>query len=128
MKSNQEILEELGKAVITSIYDDGLKYFKQLSSGSTKWGSGREYTDVLSKLTVEDQKVLQKYVAETLSTSIFGFLKIFEEHDEYKLYYEKDGQRVNLVEISEMLKAEPIIENGWMNRFSKENNKDDNDA
>jgi len=31
----------------------------------------------------------------------------------------EDGKQVNLVEISEMLKAEPIIENGWIERFSK---------
>jgi hypothetical protein len=120
MKANDEILDEFGKEVVHNIYDDGLKYFKQLSTGTTKWGTDSEYTNVLNKLSSEDKKTLQKYIADTLSTSIFGFLKIFEERNEYKLYYEKDEQRVNLVEISEMLKAEPIIENGWIKRFSKE--------
>ncbi|HEY9005431.1 MAG TPA: hypothetical protein VIM75_04810 [Ohtaekwangia sp.] len=120
MEANKEILDRFGKEVVHNIYDDGLKYFKQLSTGTAKWGTGSEYTSVLNKLSNEDKKTLQKYIAETLSTSIFGFLKIFEECDEYKLYYEKDGQRVNLTEISEMLKAEPIIEDGWIKRFSKE--------
>ncbi|WP_299312550.1 hypothetical protein [uncultured Aquimarina sp.] len=49
----------------------------------------------------------------------FNFFKIFEEHQAFRLIYEEDGKRVNLVEISEMLKAEPTIENGWISRFSK---------
>ncbi|CAL2106423.1 hypothetical protein T190115A13A_210077 [Tenacibaculum sp. 190524A02b] len=40
------------------------------------------------------------------------------------MYYEVNEQKVNLVEISELLKAEPIIDNGWIERFSK---KLDND-
>lgn len=55
-----------------------------------------------------------------MSGTLFDFLKIFEEHPEFKIIYEENGQQVNLVEISEMLKAEPIIENGWIDRFSKE--------
>ena len=47
------------------------------------------------------------------------FLGIFEEHERFKLIYEEDEKQVNLVEISEMLKVEPIIENGWIERFSK---------
>jgi len=35
------------------------------------------------------------------------------------LIYEENGQQINLVEISEMLKAEPLGENGWIERFSK---------
>ena len=31
----------------------------------------------------------------------------------------------SLIEIREMLKAEPIIENGWIERFSKELHKEE---
>ena len=51
---------------------------------------------------------------------MFNFLRVIEEHQEYKLIYEEDGKQVNLIEISEMLKSEPIIANGWIERFSNE--------
>ena len=36
-----------------------------------------------------------------------------------EIIYEEDGKQVDLVKISEMLKAELMIENGWIDRFSK---------
>ncbi|WP_264847182.1 hypothetical protein [Capnocytophaga catalasegens] len=39
-------------------------------------------------------------------------LGIFEENEQFKLIYEENGKQVDLMKISEMLKAEPIIENG----------------
>ncbi|MRJ07781.1 hypothetical protein EDL99_02625 [Ornithobacterium rhinotracheale] len=50
---------------------------------------------------------------------LFNVLRIFEEDERFRLIYEENGQQVDLVKISEMLKAEPIIKNGWIDRFSK---------
>ncbi|MFS4418470.1 hypothetical protein [Maribacter sp. 2307ULW6-5] len=63
---------------------------------------------------------IERYTNEILKGSIFDFLRIFEENEQFKIIYQENGKQVNLVEISEMLKAEPIIENGWIARFSKE--------
>ena len=120
MKSNKEILDELGKKVVKDIYDDGVSYFNQILSRTTKWNSGKEYSEVFNKLNLEDQIIVRKYIEEVLSTSLFAFLKVFEENEQFKLYYETDDQKIDLVKISEDLKAEPIIENGWIDRFSKE--------
>lgn len=120
MKSSKEILDVFGKKVIENIYDDGIHYFNQITTNTTKWGAGKEYSDIFSKLNKEDKILATKYISEVLSTSIFAFLKIFEEHPEYKIIYEEDGQQVDLNKISEMLKAELLIENGWIQRFSKE--------
>lgn len=54
---------------------------------------------------------------------MFDFLRIFEENQQYKIYFETGEQKVNLVELSEMLKAEPNIENDWINRFSAQLDK-----
>ena len=119
MKTNQEILNEFGGIIINDIYDDSIKYFNQLIENKTKWGTGQMFSIFLNKLSVEDREILKTYLEESIKISIFGFLGIFEEHERFKLIYEEDGKQVNLVEISEMLKAEPIIENGWIERFSK---------
>jgi len=124
MKSNKEILDEFGKKVTLDIYDDGLRYFKQILSFSTKWEAGKEYSDILNKLPSKDQRIIEKYIKEILSTSLFAFLKVFEDNEQFKLIYEEKGQQVDLNRISEMLKSEPIIEGGWIERFSKESKND----
>ena len=120
MKEKNDILSDLGKIIIREVYDDGLKFFKELKNNQTKWNIGKEYSDVINKLTENDQEILFKYVEQTIRTTLFGFLGIFEENEEFKLIYEENGIQKNLVEISEMLKAELIIENGWIDKFSKE--------
>jgi hypothetical protein len=125
MKSNKEILDYFGEKIINNIYDDALNYFIQLKNATTKWGTGKEYTNVIKKLDKKDQDLLFEYFKETIGTTIFGLLGFFEEHNEYKIIYEEDGLQVDLSKISEMLKVEPIIENGWIQRFSKEINKDE---
>lgn len=62
---------------------------------------------------------IEKYTKEILEGVLFQFLKIFEENKQFKLVYEDENIQVNLVRISEMSKAEPIIENGWINRYSE---------
>ena len=126
MNNNQEILDLFGVYVVSQVYDDSMKYLKELIGGSTKWGTGKEYTDVFQKLSPNDRKVLYKYVDDTVRTVIFGLLGIFEENEKYKIVYENNGGgQVDLNKISEMLKAELSRENGWIDRFSKYANKKD---
>ena len=126
MNNNQEILDLFGVYVVSQVYDDSMKYLKELIGGSTKWGTGKEYTDVFQKLSPNDRKVLYKYVDDTVRTVIFGLLGIFEENEKYKIVYENNGGgQVDLNKISEMLKAELSRENGWIARFSKYANKKD---
>lgn len=126
MNNNQEILDLFGVYVVSQVYDDSMKYLKELIEGSTKWGTRKEYTDVFQKLSPNDRKVLYKYVDDTVRTVIFGLLGIFEENEKYKIVYENNGGgQVDLNKISEMLKAELSRENGWIDRFSKYANKKD---
>ncbi|MRJ09126.1 hypothetical protein EDL99_09670 [Ornithobacterium rhinotracheale] len=62
---------------------------------------------------------------DSVGLVLFEFFNLFEENEEYKIIYEEDGQQVDLVKISEMLKAEPLGENGWIERFSKYADKRD---
>ncbi|CAM1345107.1 hypothetical protein [Tenacibaculum amylolyticum] len=124
MKSNKEILNQFGELVIEYVYDDAIKHLNDLINDSTKWGVGKEYTEVFDKLSKEDVNKLKAYVKKTIGTSLFSFLSILEENEEFKLIYEENKNQVNLVEISEMLKAEPTIENGWIERFSKHATED----
>ena len=92
MKTNQEILDEFGKILITNVCDFPLEIAKEN---------------------------INEIIKEYSESILFNFLKLFEEHECFKLIYEENGKQINLVEISEMLKAEPLGENGWIERFSK---------
>ena len=72
----------------------------------------------------QNPSIIKEYIYELTSGTIFDFLRIFEEHPEFKIIYEENGNQVDLNKISEMLKAEPIIDNGWIQRFSKELNNE----
>ena len=119
MKSDKEILDEFGKLLVPRVFDDAINHFSNIAKGTTKWGIGKEYTEVLQKLSNEDIDTLKEYLKETIGTSMFAFLGLFEENEDFKLIHEKNGSQTNLVEISEMLKAEPTIDNGWIARFTK---------
>ena len=105
MKTNQEILDEFGKILITNVCDFPLEIAKENILFCTRWNILNEN--------------INEIIKEYSSNIFFNFLKIFEEHECFKLIYEENGKQINLVEISEMLKAEPLGENGWIERFSK---------
>ena len=116
MKSNDKILNEFGNILIENVYDAQLRFIMN----SIKDLSPTEgYTNLFKNMNEIQKKEIEKYTKEILSGALFDFLNLFEEKEDYKLIYEEDGKQVDLVKISEMLKAEPIIENGWIDRFSK---------
>ena len=126
MKTDQEILDEFGKLVGTKAFDSQYGSLKQVTSGeASKFIRLKQIVDLFNKFDSEEKKILHKYFYDLLSGILFDFLKIFEENPEFKIIYEEKGKQTNLVEISEMLKAEPIIEDGWIKRFSNELDQDD---
>lgn len=116
MKSNKEILDEFGKIIIKSVYDNQFRFIK---NNVRDLAQTEGYKNLFSSMT-EIQKIeIENYTKEILKGSLFDFLKMFEENDQFKIVYDQDGQQFDLNKISEMLKAEPIIENGWISRFSE---------
>ncbi len=119
MKSNKDILNKLGEILTEDIVD---RYYKGVDRGLFEGFRSINYqglNDLFSKVSNEEKDILKKFIVKSYHSIICDFLNIFEENEEFKLIYEEDGKQVNLVEISEMLKAEPIIENGWIARFSE---------
>ena len=123
MKTNQEILDYLGQKIIEDCYDGSIRHIVSVRNKIDPPAILKEKSDFLKSLSSEQFEILRKLTGSTVEIVLFEFLKIFEEHPEFKIIYEEDGQQVDLNEISEMLKAEPIIEDGWIERFSKEINK-----
>jgi hypothetical protein len=117
MKSNNEILNEFGELVTKEVFDNQYRFIlNKVEDLAVTEG----YGNLFSKMTPVQKKEIEFYTQEILKGAIFDFLRIFEEHTDFQIVYKENNVQINLNEISEMLKAEPIIENGWIKRFSKE--------
>ena len=119
MKTNQEILDTIGEEIIKFSFDPAIGNLLSLRIKENPPVIFKEYVELFKKMNNKDFSILQKYLEESIGDTIFNILRIFEEDERFKLIYEENGKQINLVEISEMLKAELLGENGWIERFSK---------
>lgn len=117
MKTNKEILDQFGNLIAKEMFDNQYRFILNKVEDLVQTEG---YTNLFKGMSDEQKNEIEFYTREILKGATFDFFKIFEEHPEFKIVYEEDGNQVDLNKISEMLKAEPIIENGWIDRFSKE--------
>lgn len=117
MKSNEQILDEFGNLIAQEVFD---KQYKFILNGVVELSDTEDYKNLFKEMNLEQKKEIELYTREVLKGSLFDFLRIFEENTHFKLIYDNDEQQLDLNKISQMLKSEPIIENGWIDRFSKE--------
>jgi hypothetical protein len=122
MTTNQEILDNFGRIVVNDILDRYYNGINKVINSGYKNPTMLHYNELFNKLNQSDKELLHHFVTENINSIVFDMLGIFEEHREFKLIYEEDGQQIDLNKISEMLKAEPLSEDGWIQRFSKEIN------
>lgn len=116
MEENKKILNVFGQIVAQEVFDNNFRFIKNdLSDLAMTEG----YTNLFANMSKLEKIEIENYTYETIRGCLFDFLRIFEENTQFKLVYEEANKQVNLNEISEMLKSEPIIENGWIEKFSK---------
>lgn len=121
MKSDKEILNEFGELVAKNVFDNQYSFILNKTEDLVQTEG---YTNLFHNMSAVQKKELEDYTKEILKGALFDFLKIFEENEQFRIIYEADGTGVDLNKASEMLKAEPIIENGWLDRYSETiNNK-----
>ena len=122
---NQDILDNFGRKLISQILD---RYYmwtlKEIDEGITN-PTRAHFNAIFKQLDTESKQELKNYILEGLNSIMFDMLCFFEENEEFKLIYESENKQVDLVKISENLKAELIIEGGWIDRFSEYRDKKD---
>ena len=116
MKEEKEILNEFGKLVTNKVFDNQYRF---VLNDINDLVQTEGYENLFNGMNEVKKKELEFYTREILKGAIFDFFNLFDETPTYKIIYEEDERQVDLNKISEMLKAEPIIENGWIQRFSK---------
>lgn len=109
MQSNKEILEEFGKILIDKAHDPVLEMISHNIKTNIQKAESPE--QLLRKI--------DQLLKDAFQSTMFQFLDIFEEREDYKLIYEENGKQVDLNEASGMLKGELYGEDGWMEKFSK---------
>ena len=117
MTPKTEILNDFGKLVAQEVFDSQYKF---ILNKVQDLAQTEGYINLFKGMNQQQKLEIEYYTREILKGTLFDFLRIFEEHPEFKIVYEEDGKQADLNKISEMLKAEPIIENGWIKRFSQE--------
>lgn len=123
MRTNTEILDELGERIIKDCFDGYIKQVISLRVKENPPAIFKEKCDFLRSLTDDQFSDLKKILRGSFEVSFFEFFKIFEENPHYKILYSEGSNEVDLTKISEMLKAEHMIEDGWIDRFSEYSNE-----
>jgi len=120
-EQKREILDYFGKKVIEfrdSDLDIAIDYATGKSVNPVK---AKQYS-ILSTLNHEQKESVNDLLSETITATIFNFLDMFEENaDKMELLIKKDGQKYNMVEISEKMGSEIACyeDTGWIQKFSK---------
>ncbi|CAM1345104.1 hypothetical protein [Tenacibaculum amylolyticum] len=119
MKTNEEALESYGKIIVSEVFDQSYQGLNKIIYEGTPNPLNKKYHDFFNKLSQSDKDLLREYSVKNITNVIFDMLKVFEENENFKLVYQESEKQVNLVEVSEMLSAEPVSEYGWIAKFSK---------
>ena len=120
MKSNTAVLDEFGQLLVQKVFDNQYRFILNKVEDLRE---SKGYENLFGDMNRQQKEELEFYTRELLTGALFDFLRIFEENLEFKIIYQQNGEVKDLNEISEMLKAEPLTMNGWIERFSSELNK-----
>lgn len=112
---SQEILDKFGELLIKEGFDNQLKFIKNSLSDLQQTDG---YKNLFENMSSIQKTEIENYTSELLKGLIFDLLRVFEENENFKIVYEENDNQINLNELSEMLKAELIIPNGWIDKFS----------
>lgn len=109
MKTNKEILDTFGEIIMQNVHDANVKSLQ------------REINKTISNAETGEEMIehINMHIKDAFFNTMFQFLNIFEEREDYKLVCEEDGTQVDLNEASGMLKGELYGENGWLAKYSE---------
>ena len=118
-KRGKEVLDLFGEKIISQILDRYYKWIQIEINDGIKNPTKIHFNDIFVKLNADEKKLLQQYILNHFDSFLFDMLGFFEENTEFRLYFENESERIDLSKESENFKAEPIINGGWIDRFSR---------
>jgi hypothetical protein len=113
-------LDELGRFLMEHLRDSGISFAEVALEGKWKAPSLVKLQSELAKLSPEQQATVLACVTRSIDSAIHAFLfALGERRSEIQLRTKGD----NAIELSDGLHGEPYGEAGWIERFSKFDDK-----
>jgi hypothetical protein len=85
MKSNKEILDEFGKYVGKGAFDSTYGSIIEVLNGTCPNLLMKNLIELFNRFSLEEKEIIKKYIYDLIAGTLFDFLRIFEEHREFKL-------------------------------------------
>jgi len=117
-----DLLDAFGKAFIHQVRDGTLAEMDDIFLGRGRPEWTRELHGSLERsMDVERCALLRHTVVIAVDTALHNVLWMLEKTPTLRLEVElPDGDRVDIVEVSDGLSAEPTSPDGWIARFSQD--------
>lgn len=112
----KEALEYFGKAFMEQVRDNGIYITNWLIEGKNIAPSKQVLQNEISTFTNEQKDIIKQIILEAVDQTLHHTLFMLEQEEEIKLIV---GD-INLNEASDGLAGELYTEDGWIEKFSKE--------
>ena len=109
-------LNEFGEVLIKEVRDRTIRLFDKKVQGVMKDRDSQLLFEKVSKLSKEQQLLINEIIPQIVDLSLHNMLCIFEEHDEFQIVI--DGE--NIADISDGLSGELYTSDGWIEKFSEQ--------
>ena len=83
MKKNKEILDEFGKNLISEVFDNSMKFINDDIKNLEKTEAFKNLFKNMNSLELSE---LRNYTNEISKGTLFNFLRIFEENNQFILF------------------------------------------
>jgi hypothetical protein len=122
---DDELLDAIGKLLMLRVRDEALDEIDDIVVGRSKAEWTRELHGQLERsFDLEQRRLLHHLVAIAVDATIHNMLWLFESSENPKMIViDEAGQTRNVAELSDGLSGELWTEDGWIFRFSEDDDK-----
>ncbi|MBK5072188.1 hypothetical protein I2492_04050 [Budviciaceae bacterium CWB-B4] len=109
-----------GKELMCSVRDISISRFEDILDGKMKSKELIELTSELDSFDESEKEFIKKIVIKTVDNVIYNFLNMLEENENSisLMLYDVNGNRENIISLSDGLSGELFTSDGWINKFS----------
>lgn len=125
-EQKRSIVDDFGKIVIEDVRDRALRCSMRIVKHTTCNPRDLERYGIFSDLGFEQQEKICDLLSETITDTIYSFLKMFEDHEEkMRLMLIHDDNEYDMLHLSADINSEIgseitfSDEEGWIQKFSE---------
>jgi hypothetical protein len=112
-------LERFGSFVISQLWDSALEHHDLLAKAHWRAPALQNLQDELAALSEKQKEIVRRCVAEALRDGLHDFLFALQEAHDLKTGIEVLVDGKNIAELSDGLQGEPYGSEGWIAKYGK---------